>query len=398
MRALPALSSHSATAGRICLIAAYGGRGTIQPHVDKLIPSLLRHGYRVRFVGWDRSSTLAKQFAHDGVDYEMILRGGGHASKRLAVWLPLWYLVATVKLLFRPRSPGEVWMAISFEAALPTAIAAMLRRESFIYNCRDNMGMRSSVPGFLRTPITRLDLWLMCRAEAVVVPDENRVPERSSGIRTVIIRNCAPEVTIDRHPDASHFTIYAMGYLRRDRGIDMLLDAVAKVPGCRIIAAGHCPEPRLLARLQADDRVDFRGRLEPTEALATCGEADVVFTFYAPGSEINRRAVSNKWSDAMMASRPILINSEVQKAAWVTEEKIGYSCPYELEALVKTLAYLAEHRSESADRGRRGRELWEAGYRWEEMEKRMIALLASVTETTRGIDEGPRSAVSNPLP
>ena len=157
----------------------------------------------------------------------------------------------------------------------------------------------------------------------------------------MIVRNCAPEVAIVRRPDPSFFTVYASGNLRHDRGIGLLLDAAAEVDGCRVIAAGKCRDPELLTRLQTTPWVDYRGVLTPTEALELCGEADVVFTFYAPGPEINRKAVSNKWSDAMMAARPILVNLEVEKSAWVQEQGIGDVCRYDRDDLVRALRRLA---------------------------------------------------------
>ena len=363
----------------IGVVAGYEGLGMPQPHVNKLLPTLVRHGYKVKFIGWDRSKRWPKRSTHDDVEYEMILRGGGYASKKLVLWLPLWYLVAGLRLMFRRLDQCDLLMGISFEGSLPIAIATLVRRTPFIYNCRDNMALRSTYPSALRPFITRLDNWMMRRADAVIFPDENRVPSLDPPINAVIVRNCAPEVPIDREPDPSKLTVYAMGYLREGRGVGLLLDAAAEVDGCRVIAAGHCPEKALADRLEKAPNVDFRGMLPPEEALAVCGEADLVFTFYAPDSEINRLAVSNKWSDAMMAARPILLNEEVEKAAWVEEEGIGYTCTYDKDSLVKVLEHVQANRSESNARGARGRVLWEQGYSWNVMEQRIISLLDDIT-------------------
>ena len=191
----------------------------------------------------------------------------------------------------------------------------------------------------------------------------------------MIVRNCSPEVEITSVPDPSKLTVYALGNLREDRGVGLLLDAVELAGDCRVIAAGKCRDERLATRLAASPLVDYRGVLPQDEALELCGAVDVVLTFYAPGLEINRRAVSNKWSDAMMAARPILVNAEVDKATWVQEQGIGYACAYDRDELVRTLDRIASNRADAAARGARGRKLWEAGYRWDEMEERIVEVI-----------------------
>ena len=359
---------------RVVVVSPDEGRDVLQPHLDKLLPALRRRGYELEFVGWDRASRWPGRSSHDGVAYMMVLRGGGYSSRRLLLWMPVWYLLATLTLARRPPRTDEVVMAMDFEAAAPAAVAGLLRGHRFIYNCRDNVSMRYRLPTPARALLDWLDLRVMARADAVIFPDESRVPPGGPS-HSVVVRNCAPEVELERTPNGATLTVAATGNLREDRGVGMLLDAVAEVEGCRVLAAGKCRDGRLAARLAASPHVDYRGLLPPTEALRLYGEADLVFTFYAPGPEINRRAISNKWSDAMMASLPILVNSEVLKSSWVEDEGIGYACAYDQEELVRTLRHIAAHRGDAASRGARGRRLWESGYRWEVAEERIVALI-----------------------
>jgi glycosyltransferase involved in cell wall biosynthesis len=378
---------------KVTVVAADEGRYVLQPHLDKLLPALQRRGYSVEFLGWDRQSRRPQQAEHDGVLHTMLLRGGGYSSRRLLLWMPLWYLVASLKLTFRAAHDDEVLMAIDFEGAAPSAVAARLRGGRFIYNCRDNVAMRYDLPRPVKRVVCFLDRLVMAYAESVIFPDESRIPVPPPR-RAVVVRNCAPDIAITSRPDPSRLTVYAMGNLREDRGVGLLLDAAAEIDGCRVIAAGKCRDVRLAARLAMSPLVDYRGVLTPAQALAACGEADVVMSFYRPGSEINRKAISNKWSDAMMAARPILINSEVEKAAWVTEQEIGYACAYRRNDLVRTLRHIAANRKEAAARGMRGRQLWEYGYRWDVAEERLIALIEEAVGRARRAPRSTRRAVA----
>lgn len=349
------------------------------PHTAKLLPSLKKMGIRVTVVDWDRENIFPVRLLKDGIWHHLIFRGWGYANRSLMIGLPLWVLRLWWYLL--GQKPDMV-MALDFDTALPMAVAGLMTKVPFIYNIRDNFGMRSSVPKMLRSVISMIDSWIIQRAAKVIVPDESRITEIGEQIRKkfVVIYNCAPEIMPSKALSKNRpFTIYAMGYLRKTRGIALLLEAARRLRGVRILLAGIVDETDLRSQIVGNPNVDFRGFLPVDEALQLCFESDVIFTFYAPDSEINRRAVSNKWSDAMMASKPILVNREVVKSAWIEKEDIGFVCPYgDVDRLVQVLDHIRQHPEEAQRKGKNGRRLYEAGYSWQAMEQRIQKLLDEV--------------------
>lgn len=367
---------------RMLVIAGHEGRGAV--HLDKLLPSLRAMGVPTRYVGWDRRGELPDSFTHGGIEFQMIFRGWGYANRSLAFGLPLWMIRAWLYLL--GQRPNLV-MALDFDAGLPTALASLFTRIPFIYNIRDNFAMRASVPRLLRGAISRLDRWVIGRAYRVIVPDESRIAVSDERLRQkhVVIYNCALEVEPPPTTDRRSFTVYAMGYLRESRGIGLLLDAAERLPYMRVLLAGDVVGDRFTEqfheRVEHMPNVEFRGRLPVEKALELCFQSDVLFTFYEPDSEINRRAISNKWSDAMMAGIPILVNREVLKSTWIEQEDIGYVCPYgDVTALVQVLEHIRVNPDEARGKGERGRDIYEAGYSWAAMERRIQALLDQVAQ------------------
>lgn len=352
------------TGRKISIVAAYEGGRVPHPHIDKLVPELLDRRYKVRFYGWDRrrlwpSST---QEGKRGVEYVMLLRGGMYGSRWLMLWYPIWYVFATVRLIGRD---DELRMGLSFEGGLPCALASLVDGVPYVYNCRDNVEYRGGYPRVL-VPLLRLvERFVVRRAVKVIFPDEIRIGPDVPHSKVILARNCAPDVPVGPlDPDRRELVVYAMGYLRRDRGIELLLDAAESVDHVRVVVAGECRDEMLLARLRASDRCEYLGPLEVEDALKQMNNVDVVFTFYAPTTEINRRAVSNKWSDAMMARRPILVNREVLKSQWVVDHNYGFRCAYDLTDLKRTLQRLRDDRDALARAGQDGRLEWERGYNW----------------------------------
>jgi len=360
---------------KLLIIAAYEGIGGA--HLDKLIPSLHSMGIRLAFAGWDRSRRYPDRFAKDGVSFQMIFKGFGFENRSVALGLPWWMIKSWFYLC---KNRYDCVMALDFGAGLPMAVANLLTGVPYIYNIRDNFAMRKSTPKKLALLIQKLDDWVISRAYKVIIPDENRITGNDPLVRKkfVIVRNCAIDVSasVPACLPSRPFTIYAMGYLTGDRGIGILLEAARRLPMIRVLLAGNLYDKMLKDRIEQAENAQYLGLLPPEEALKYCFESDLIFTYYSPDSDINLRAVSNKWSDAMMASKPILLNEEVFKSTWIKQEDIGYLCPYgDVDRLVELIDHIRSHPEEACIKGEKGRKLYDSGYSWPAMEGRFRTLL-----------------------
>ncbi len=148
------------------------------------------------------------------------------------------------------------------------------------------------------------------------------------------------------------------------------------MPNIRFLLAGNVYDAELLDRIRRGLNIEYKGWIQSKDALKLCYESDVIFTFYDPVSEINRKAASNKWFDAMMAGKPILVNEEVERSAWVVEQDIGYSCPYgDVKKLAEALQYIRSHPEEGLKKGRKGRKLFELQYSWDNSMQKINSLI-----------------------
>jgi glycosyltransferase involved in cell wall biosynthesis len=352
---------------KILIIAAHSGRGFV--HVDKLLPSLVELGYDVTFYGWDREKVFPRYSLENGIKFKMIYRGWGFANKGLIIGIPFFMLKMTYELMFINKKDFPIIMAIDFDAALPQSISIVVNRIPFIYNIRDNFSMRTTIPNYFRNIIYKIDKIIFNKAIKIIVPDINRVNSNYINLinkKIFVINNGALDIPPPKNLiKDNRFTIYAMGYLLKTRGIVLLLELAKIMPNIRILLAGDIKEDELLSEIHKHSNVYFNGKLTPEKALELCYESDLIFTFYDPISEINRKAASNKWYDAMMSGKPILINEEVEKSSWIIENKIGYRCKYgDLSDLKNTVIDIMNNPEDSNSRGYNGRKLFETGYSW----------------------------------
>jgi len=365
----------------LLITAAHEGKWN--PHIGKFIPSLAKAGYQIEFVGWDRLRKLPKMHQEGGALYRMIFRGWGYTNKWLMIVLPLWGLRLFFHLLFRKP---DLIIAIDLDSALPASMAGFLRRMPVLYVILDTYSLRPKIPNFLRRTIQKMDNWTVKKAKHVIVPDECRILEEyQQKNKFTIVYNCCPDVSCNVPSERKDrrdkpFTALATGYLMKERGVELLLLAADRIPELHILMAGSVYENDLREKIGPNPKVKFLGKIPLEEARLLNFDADVAFTFYDPSSELNRRAASNKWADAMMASRPILANSELVKAPWIRENDMGYLCPYDdVDALVKCLEHIRDNPEETKRKGENGRRVFMEGYNWEAMEIRLHELMEELT-------------------
>jgi glycosyltransferase involved in cell wall biosynthesis len=128
-------------------------------------------------------------------------------------------------------------------------------------------------------------------------------------------------VRANRHPPTSEFrtsnriVAYA-GHLYAWKGVDVLLEALARMPTVRgLIVGGHAAEPDLARtrsvaeRLGLTDRITFTGLVEPTRVPALLSDA-AVLVLPNTASAISTRFTSPlKLFEYMAAGRPIVASN-----------------------------------------------------------------------------------------
>ena len=142
------------------------------------------------------------------------------------------------------------------------------------------------------------------RPRTAVIPDGVRVDRAGDRAR--------PQSDTLAVRDGSGVVAYA-GHLYAWKGVDVLLEAIARLPRARgLIIGGHPAEPDLARtksvaeRLGVEDRVTFTGLVEPARVAQLLMQADVL-VLPNPASAISTRYTSPlKLFEYMAAGRPIV--------------------------------------------------------------------------------------------
>ena len=185
--------------------------------------------------------------------------------------------------------------ALVSTATAPSAskLARLARREAYVWRRAEGY---VTITAALASALTER---LGARPRLAVIPDGAR-------IGNVV----AHAVAGDR------VTVGYAGHLYPWKGVDVLVEALARVPHVRgLIIGGHEKEPdlervqALAARLGVSDRIEFTGQIAPAAVAARLQEADIL-TLPNPASAISSHATSPlKLFEYMAAGRAIVASN-----------------------------------------------------------------------------------------
>ena len=234
-----------------------------------------------------------------------------------------------------------------------------------------------------------LERWCVRRAREVwVVADTNRQRLAAivkNGTRIRLIRNM-PDVseaaTPRRKPAGEPLRLIYLGILDNVRGLDMVLQALARSPEVQLTLVGDGPErPALesLARaLGVAARVTFRGWMGGPARLEALWTADVGLIPHRV-SYFTQTTEPNKLFDYMLCALPVLSTPLAPVATVINAERCGMIADPSPEAWAAAITALAADRDASASMGARGRRAVLERYNWERESRQVLDAVAALT-------------------
>jgi glycosyltransferase involved in cell wall biosynthesis len=191
-----------------------------------------------------------------------------------------------------------------------------------------------------------------------------------------------------RASDADHISQVVVGYaghLYPWKGVDLLLEALARVPEVRgLIVGGHEKESdlgrlrALAARLGIQDRVTFTGQLPPAAVPEQLTRADIL-VLPNPASAISTRATSPLKLFEYMAARRTIVAADLPSLREVLTDDVNavFVAPGDVEALAAGIRRLV---NDSAMRERLAAAAGQAvaEYSWSRRAERLEALFTGL--------------------
>lgn len=284
--------------------------------VEKMRRTLTSLGYAV--------SLLGRSHPREG------RRGGVNVLyMRLLTWRgPLFYFELNVRLFLRLLFGARQALVVSVDLdTLPGCLAAArLRGFRLLW---DSHELFPEVPEIAHKPFVRRVWWQIqdfcvpclrfCDVRVTVCQSIADILRRRYGRRILVVRNVPMRDRMEAVAEARTradggpsrpFTLLYQGAVNVGRGVEEAIEALAELPGCRLMVVGGgdvLEASRLLAeRTGVADRVEFVGRVPFERLPAYMAAADLGLVLLRDMSLNYRYALPNRVFDFIGAGLPIL--------------------------------------------------------------------------------------------
>lgn len=359
------------------------------PPVEKIANTLLSHGVDVTILAWDRNSTehfCKSDFPLANGCAKMVRfgipagYGGGLKSnlKPLAVfqWRLFCWLIAN-------RNQYDIIHAFDYDTGFIAAKCAGLFRKKLVYHILDYYVAAHHLSGSkLGNFIQRSENRVIARADATIICTEKRREQirDAKPKQLYIIHNTPddallPEIQMQEPADDNRLKLVFVGTLGKDRFLEEVFQIVFQREDIELHIGGF-GELESFVRKAAEqcERIHFYGKLSYPQTLALEKSCDVMFAMYDPAIPNHRYSAPNKFYEALMLAKPIIMARNTGFDEFIENKNVGVVCDYHRDGFEDALHQLLQNRSRWPDMSARARKLYDEAFSWTMMESRIRQL------------------------
>jgi len=347
---------------------------THDPRVDAEARSLARAGHEVTVLCWDRAGTLPQEEVRDGIRVvrlrnNVLMRLAGYDLFRLR---PFWWLAARRALELHRQNPFHVLHSHDLDT-LPAAVTVKRRTGlPLIYDAHEFFpwmiaDLSRAKPWAGR--FAALERRLIREADLVLTParPHHEYFAKLTDRPVVVVSNSRPLVYDAYEPPANpRMTVLYVGSMYPGRFLAELAEVAAEDGSFDVEFAGPGPVASTVRDIAAKSRgnVRYLGVVPMSEVIPRTRAADLVHGILDPSMRLFRLAAPNKFYEALVAGRPIVVS----KGTWVGDQVEAAGCGLAVDfteaALRDALRTLAADPAARERMGRNALRLAQTTHNW----------------------------------
>lgn len=354
--------------------------------VEKEVNSLLKSGHQVEIIAWDRSDNykIKESFLKfESGDVKIYRFGipaifGGGMRKNI---IPL--LQFQIKLFLWLHNNCHRFDAIhacDFDTAFISSKVAFKLKKKFVYDIFDYYVDAFHVPQKFKRLIENIDRDIINKSNAVIICTEQRIEQISGTDPQIlyVIHNTPPLFDTNycnRFLQNNKIKIGYVGILDEGRLIRETAEIVSKNAMYEFHVGGFGKLEEYLRTMASKyENIYFYGKIPYNKTIELENCCDILTAIYNPRNRNNYYAAPNKFYEAIMLGKPLIVVRGTGIDNTVTEYGIGEVIEYSKNSLEKGLESLVLRQSEWSNISKIMKHLYNTHYSWEEMEKRLIEL------------------------
>ena len=334
--------------------------------VEKEANTLAKAGYEVTIVAWDRDQNYkikkdVLELQNSKVDRISfgIKAEFGKGMKSLKQYLLFQFRMFI--WLIKNRKKYDVAHLCDFDTAFFGGLAARICRKKIVFDIFDYLC--TDAKSFFQKTVRNVENRIINAADAVIICTEDRKRQivGTNPKRLEVIHNTPPQIVQknnERH-DGKIKIVY-VGILQDHRLLIEMIDSVKKMSNVELHIGGFGKyEEYIKNQAFSNTNIIYHGKLPYNKTIELEEKCDIMTAIYEPSIGNHKFAAPNKFYEALMLGKPLIMVKETGMSNVVEENNIGE---------------LIDRQNEWASIKNKMHEIYNKRYSWNVMESRLLAL------------------------
>lgn len=349
--------------------------------VEKEALALSEAGHKVHIFAWDRDSNHPEQTEKLTKDSNIyITRVGLKASFGDGFKNLKQYLCFQGKIMhhiLKNRKEYDVIHACDFDTAYFSSKVTKLIRKKFVFDIFDFI--HGDPRNLFQKIIKKAQINLINYADATIICTEERKRQikEARPKRVCVIHNSPPTIeTAEPITDkADNVSIVYVGILQDYRLLLEIGEYFKEHPQFTFNIGGFGKYEDYFKQLAEQcANINFYGRLQYKDTLKLEQNSDIMLAIYDPSIENHRFAAPNKFYEALMLGKPLIMVEGTGMSNGVRENDLGVLITYDKNGFDQGLLKLVEAHDKWEAMGDRMKRIYKEKYSWNEMARRLLSL------------------------
>lgn len=358
--------------------------------VEKEANSLIKVGYDVKILAWDRSSKykVKESFLNLSNGKVKIYRFGipasfGDGIKNLKAFSN--FQLRLLKWLIKNRNQYQIIHACDFDTGYIAYHCARFLKKKLIFDIFDYLYTNTYGKfSFFKKYIAQLEHKIINYADGTIICTEKRKEQiaGSKPKRLVVIHNSPPSFNgqiskLELNKDK--VKIVYVGILQDSRFLIELADVISEYSKCELHIGGFGKYEMYFEKMSNKrSNIYYYGKLPYNKTIELENSCDIMTAIYDPSVDNHYYAAPNKFYESLMLGKPLIMVKNTGMSEVISKNKIGEVIEYNKESLKLAIENLINQKTEWPQIALRMKRLYEKNFSWNEMEERLICFYKSV--------------------
>ena len=354
--------------------------------VEKEAITLKKRGYNIEVLAWDREKNykLKKQELNIENITISIYRKGIKAAFGVGfkknIFPLIKFQIYILYFLIKNNKKIDIIHACDFDTAFSSFIFAKIFRKKIIYDIFDFYIDCCNVPKKMRRIILNLDNYIISHSDVVILCTEKRKEQIKGSFpkKIEIIHNTPSEKILKNEYLKNNEKIkivYVGVLLKEERLIEELINVIKENKNYELHIGGFGVLEKEIKEISNKyENIIFYGKISYEKTLELESQCDIMTAIYDPEKRNHYYAAPNKFYEALMLGKPLIMVKGTGMSEIVEKNNIGEIIDFNKESLKKGIEKLVERRNEWEEISKKMKKIYEEDFSWKEMEKRLINL------------------------